>query len=155
MDSHTVRNGWLFSLAAFLLTGGWLSLAEAAIRIIFIATKNVFVYIIYICLYNSTNIYCDKRHFAYKTSLLLSRQTHVCRDKHLSQQKFCRGKHTFVATKGMFCCDKHVSVATKIILMAAPANNSWSASGQQRISYLILSMRLAKLRAHLARQSTY
>ena len=61
---------------------------------------------------------------------------------------FCRGKYTFVATKDVFCHDKHVFVtwlsrqtrvpppfqtrvcrdktfvATKVILVAAPANNS-------------------------------
>ena len=38
-----------------------------------------------------------------------------------STQTFCRGKHTFVATKDVFCRDKHVFVATKMILAAAPA----------------------------------
>ena len=141
MDSHTVRNGWLFSSAVFLLTGGWLSLAEAATGIIFIATKNVFG-ATKVCLSRQTYFCRDKhlsRQFFIATNvILLTRQAYFCRDKHLSQQKFCRGKHTFVATKDMFCCDKHVSVATKIILMAAPANDSWSASGRQRISYLIL-----------------
>ena len=41
----------------------------------------------------------------------------------LSRKKFCRYKHTFVATKDVFCCDK-TFVATKNILVAAPANDS-------------------------------
>ena len=39
--------------------------------------------------------------------------------------KFCRDKHTFVATKDVFCRDKHVFVATKMILVAAPANDKY------------------------------
>ena len=47
----------------------------------------------------------------------------------LSSQTFCRGKHTFVATKDVFCrdkrvcCDKNIFVATKMILVAARAND--------------------------------
>ena len=41
----------------------------------------------------------------------------------LSQQKFCRDKLTFVATKHVFCRDKQAFVATKMILVAAPAND--------------------------------
>ena len=44
---------------------------------------------------------------------LLSRQTRVCRDKNV-----------FVATKHVFCCDKSMLGATKMILVAAPANDS-------------------------------
>ena len=33
---------------------------------------------------------------------LLLRQNYVCRDKYLSGQKFCRDKHSFVATKQVF-----------------------------------------------------
>ena len=47
---------------------------------------------------------------------LLSRQKYACRDKYLSLQRFCRGKHTFVATKDVLCCDKRVFVATKMCL---------------------------------------
>ena len=86
MDSHTVRNGWLFSSAAFLLTGGWLSLAEAATRIIFIATKKRF----------------------------LSRQNYACRDKHIFVAiNVCRDKYLLRQTS--FCLqDKLTSVATNI-----------------------------------------
>ena len=38
-------------------------------------------------------------------------------------QKFCRGKHTFVATKDVFCQDE-TFVVTKRILVAAPANDT-------------------------------
>ena len=48
--------------------------------------------------------------------------------------KFCRDKHTFVATKDVFCHEKHVFVMTKhifvaaeMILVAAPANDVWVA----------------------------
>ena len=61
---------------------------------------------------------------------LLSRQKYACRDKYLSLQRFCRGKHTFVATKDVLCCvktrvcrHKDVFVATKMIPVAAPAND--------------------------------
>ena len=42
---------------------------------------------------------------------------------------FCRDKHVFVATKHVFCRDKtFVSVATKMVLVAAPANDSCQAN---------------------------
>ena len=87
---------------------------------------------------------CHEYHFCHQksfitTSLLLSRQTCVCRDKTclLSQQKYtcllqqksCHGKHTFVVTKNVFCRNKHTFVstkkfvATKIILVADPTND--------------------------------
>ena len=53
------------------------------------------------------------------TKVCLSRQNYVCRDKLLSRQKTC-----FVVTN-TFCRDKHKTfVASKMILMAAPANDS-------------------------------
>ena len=80
---------------------------------------------------------------------LLSRQNYVCRDKSFVATNICRDKHVFVATKASmsqtkrlprqthFCCDKtlvatglHLSrqntgfVATKMILVAAPANDT-------------------------------
>ena len=36
-----------------------------------------------------------------------------CRDKYLSQQKFCRNKIMFVATKDAFCRDKHMFVVCR------------------------------------------
>ena len=51
----------------------------------------------------------------------------------LSRQKFCHDKHTFVMTKVMFCRNKHMFVVTntfvttKIILVAAPTNDSTQA----------------------------
>ena len=78
------------------------------------------------------------------TNTCLSRQTYFCVTKvcllqqifvvtkiGLSWQRFCRDKHTFVTTKDFFCHDKHVFfrdktfVVTKMILMAAPTNNSF------------------------------
>ena len=54
--------------------------------------------------------------FLSRQTRLLSRQKYACRDK------------TFVATKDVFCHDKHVFVATKMILVAAPANDTRCAS---------------------------
>ena len=63
-------------------------------------------------------------------------KTFVATTKHLSrQQNFCRDNKTLVATrqnifeKRMFCRNKHafaknVFVATKMILVAAPANDT-------------------------------
>ena len=55
--------------------------------------------------------------------------TNICRDQTLSRQKY-----TFVATKDVLCRDKHVFVSTKLfietkmILMAAPDNDSEGAN---------------------------
>ena len=71
---------------------------------------------------------CLSRHIC-----LLSRQRYVCRNKTFVAAK--RDKHTFVATKHVFVATKDVFVATKllsrqkIILLAAPANNSFDAFG--------------------------
>ena len=69
----------------------------------------------------------------------ISRDKHACHDKTfvatntcLLRQKFCHDKHIFVATKDLFCLDKHMFLATnyktfvptKMILVAAPANDS-------------------------------
>ena len=82
------------------------------------------------------------------TNIILSRQTYfglllqqkcACRDKIVTniillRQKFCRSKHTFVVTRRVLsrqtrvCCDKDIFVVTKIRLVAAPANDSISAS---------------------------
>ena len=60
-----------------------------------------------------------------KSMLVLSRQIYfVSTNIILSRQRFCRGKHAFVAKKDLFCCEKHVFVATRMILVAAPANDS-------------------------------
>ena len=68
------------------LEGRKLSLAGAATIIMFVAKNTCFV--------------------ATKLCLL---QQNVCRNKHVTNyfchNKFCRGKHTFVATKDMFCHD--------------------------------------------------
>ena len=88
--------------------------------------------------------FCRDKRFAV-TSLLLSRQTRVGHDKSntcWSRRKFCHDKHSFVATKESVCCDRSKLVATnvlsrqkyvcpdksfvetKIILAAAPANDT-------------------------------
>ena len=72
----------------------------------------------------------------FATKVCLS-QPKFCRDKHVfvaekkivvtniafSRQNFCQNKHTFVATKDELCRDKHVFVATKMTLVATPAND--------------------------------
>ena len=71
---------------------------------------------------------------------LLSRQNYVCRDKSFVATNICRDKHVFVATKASMSQTKrlprqthfclHLSrqntgfVATKMILVAAPANDT-------------------------------
>ena len=68
-------------------------------------------------LLRQSHVCCDK-------SMHPSRQNYVCCDKTiLSQQFFFRDKHTFVTTKNVFCHDK-TFVATKMILLAAPTNDS-------------------------------
>ena len=73
-----------------------------------------------------------------KTSIALSRQTRVCRDKTrlLSRQQYaCRDKIMFVATNiccDKSCCDKHTFVATKdTIVAAAPANDRRQAANSK------------------------
>ena len=65
---------------AWMASGHGLSLAETATSIIFVATK------------------------------VLSRQIFVATNITLSRQKFCRDKHTFVATKHVFCRNKSMLV---------------------------------------------
>ena len=90
----------------------------------------------------ATNISRDKHNFTKHvfcrdrsilvTTKRLSQQTRVCYDKDSWRQKLCHDKHTFVETKDVFCLEKHMFVATndktfvptKIILVAAPANDS-------------------------------
>ena len=96
--------------------GDWLgvrsscrSLAGAATSIICVVTNVLCCLCVCVCV-----CVCDKSmHVATKK---LPRQT----------QKFCRGKHTFLATKDVFYRGKYVFlfVATKMILVAAPANDS-------------------------------
>ena len=57
---------------------------------------------------------CHKYHFNTKT----------CATKHVPRQNLCLDKILFVTTKDMFCRDKHGFVAAKMILEAAPANDT-------------------------------
>ena len=87
------------------------------LRQIFVATNTI----LYACR--------DKNVFSRKN---LSLQTYfVVTNIIMVRQKFCRGKHTFVATKDVVCRNKHVFVCcdktfvtTNIILVAAPANDN-------------------------------
>ena len=70
-----------------------------------------------------THVYCDK-HISVVTKFWL-RQNYVCRDK-----TFVMTKYVFCHDKHVFCHDKHVFVttklvATKIILVAAPAHDTF------------------------------
>ena len=79
----------------------------------------------------------DKRHVFFAINTCYSSQNYASCDKIMlarqirivikvfSRQKFCRDKHTFVASKDVVCRDKHVSrdktfVATKMILWQLP-----------------------------------
>ena len=86
----------------------------------------------------TTNIWRDKHNFVATTVLL--RQAYFCRDKTrlLSRQTgVCREKHVFVATKRIFVVvpanDKHVFVATKRIFVVVPANDKHAFVATKRI----------------------
>ena len=64
---------------------------------VFVATKHVCLSVEYKQQNTSVSLY----------NIILSRQKFI--------QKFCRGKHTFVARKDVCCRDKHVFVATKLL----------------------------------------
>ena len=61
----------------------------------------------------------DKTHVCRDKRTVLSRQTYACRDKTFVVTDICRNKHVFVARRA--CRDK-TFVATKMILVAAPAS---------------------------------
>ena len=64
----------------------------------------------------------------------LSRQAYFCRDKHkhvfcrhktsVAEGKFCRDKRPVFSRQTRVCRDKRVLVWTKMILVAAPANDT-------------------------------
>ena len=90
------------------------SLAGVATSIIFVRTKVL-----------SWQKYACRNKSFVVTSLHLSRQTCVGHDK----SKFVTTKHVFCRDKSMlswqlFCCDKHVFVVTKMVLVAAPTNDT-------------------------------
>ena len=106
----------------------------------FVATKNMFVTT------NATkHFYFRDKSMIIATDTCLSRQNIICRDKtFVSTKIFYRDKHNFVATEVFsrqayfcrdkrrilssqrrVCRDKEVFVATKMILMAAPATDSY------------------------------
>ena len=93
--------------------------SDILLRHVFVSTKHVFV----AKKQQKTTTTClsQQAYFCRDKRCVLSRQTRVCRDK--SKLYVCRDKHTFVATKDYFCLDKKI-VATKIILVAAPANDT-------------------------------
>ena len=142
------------------------SLAGAAASIIFVAT-------------NTKDVFCRNKGMLAETKLL-SQQNYVCCDEvFLSQQRFCRDKHTFdetedvfcrdrhglvmtkvsvakmvfVATKKNVCRDKHTFVATKIILVAAPAKDI-GAARRLRMSRLLLVGRVSRVSASFTFQSS-
>ena len=82
---------------------------------------------------------CHKYHFCRDKIHLLSRQKYACREKTFVATKLCLSwQNIFVATKlkllswqAYFCCNKrrvlswqHVLVTTKMILVAAPTNDT-------------------------------
>ena len=65
------------------------------------------------------------RQKCFVTTKLLSQEIFVKTNLILSWQQLCHDKHIFVATKDVFCvCHDKTFVATKMILVAAPANDS-------------------------------
>ena len=118
----------MFHTVQKFFRAGFVSLAGAATSIIFVGPK-VFV---------APNTCLSHKNMLVATNTCLSRQS-FCRNKHnfvattvLSQQAyFCREKHAFFATEYVFrdktrACRDKTFVATKIILVAAPANDSSS-----------------------------
>ena len=94
-----------------------ISLAGAARNTIFVATKHVLcrnksmlvatksclsrqIFVVICTCLSRQKLYL---HNFVATNTCLSQQNYVCRYKYLSWQMFCRGKHTFVATRDMFC----------------------------------------------------
>ena len=59
-------------------------------------------------------------------ALFLSRQIRVFATKHVATNIILSRRTTSILNFSLdvFCCDKHVFVATKIILVAAPTNDS-------------------------------
>ena len=99
----------------------FLSLAGAATSIIFVATNPYLLW--RNTSFDSTKVCLPRQNF--------SRDKIVCRDQIFwSWQKFCRDKHTFVATKDVFCHYKHVFVTTKVSL-----------SRQKYVTSILLSRR--------------
>ena len=77
---------------------------------------------------------CDKHTFVGIYMLVTTKvnlqQNHVCQNKYLLQQAY------FCLNKDMFCYNKHVSktfVETKVILVAAPANDTGKHQRQQSL----------------------
>ena len=75
------------------------------ILIIFVTTKHVFC-----------------RDKIMQVSFLL--RQNVCHDKTVSHDERFLMTSIFLSQQEMFCCDKHMFVMTKIILVAAPTNDS-------------------------------
>ena len=77
----------------------------------------------------TTNIILSRRKFCHDKLTFVA--TNTCLfvvTKHVfwrKRRKICRNKHEVLSRQAYFCCDKHVFVATKMILVAAPANDSY------------------------------
>ena len=71
------------------------------------------------------HVFCRDKSMLVLTKVLLQQQNIVTANVILLRQKFCCSKHTFVMTKDVFCHDKHVFVVTKMMLVAAPASDSF------------------------------
>ena len=126
-------------------------------KIMFVATKemfchdkHVFVKHVFVATKLVTTNICREKHNFVATSILLSQQTRVCRDKTillfsrqkytccditffrcLSRQNFCRDKHNFVAINIFLSRQKTCFVVTNTLLAAAPANDR-SEGGRER-----------------------
>ena len=124
----------------------WLSLVGAATSIFFVATK---VLSWQTCYCDNKCVCCDKTCLLLRQNCLLGQN--FCCDKLLLftfvaihvTKIFCHNKHNFVMTKLLpqqagFCCNKRrvlswqtrvchnkTFVMTRMILLAAPANDTW------------------------------
>ena len=76
---------------------------------------------------------------------LFSRQIFVAANIAFSRQKFCPDKHTFVATNMCLSRQNTSFVATKMILVAAPANDSFTLSHSTIFTDISLMKRKAIL----------
>ena len=91
--------------------------------------KHIFVVTICCCdkltFVTTKHVFCRDKSMLVRTTKLSQQKNIVATNVLFVQQKFCCSKHTFVMTKDVFCYDKHMFVMTKMILVAAPANDTF------------------------------
>ena len=94
------------------------------------STKWTLSAVLHALLCHKYNFCRDKSFVATNTCLSRENTSFVATKVCLSRQNFCRDKHILSQQKTCFCCcDKHKKHATKIILVAAPANDTLQHGG--------------------------